>query len=133
MEDKDNDPDHRVIINVDENGVIRYKGKPTTLEELRAALILEKDRYKADKGKEGVEQVGGAAGEVSKLFVLLRADRDTPWQHVQYLMTIMAEAKLYKMQFATKKFADSSYDPATKEMLGGMTQKEYQKRVGGGE
>ena len=35
--------------------------------------------------------------------------RNTPWQHVQWLMTIMAEEKLFKLQFATKKFADGDY------------------------
>ncbi len=132
MEDKDNDVDDRVIVNVDKHGVIHFKGKATPLGELRAALILAKDAYNSKKGGEGVEKVAGAAGDVSKLFVLLRADRDTPWQHVQYLMTIMAEAKLYKMQFATKKFADHKYKPEEKAILGGLSKKEYHKRFGDG-
>ena len=52
---------------------------------------------------------GAGGAEASKLFVLLRADRNTPWQHIQWVMTIMAEAKLYKLQFATKIYADSYY------------------------
>ncbi len=111
VQDKDNDKDDRVIINIDENGLLLHKGTRITLQELGTRLEHLRTVYKkkmALKGKSGVEIIKGGA-EASKLFVLLRADRNTPWQHIQWVMTIMAEAKLYKLQFATKIYADSYY------------------------
>lgn len=47
-------------------------------------------------------------GSPSAVFALIRADKDTPWQHVQYVMQVCADPKiaLYKLQFATTKNAD---------------------------
>ena len=115
QEDKDDDLDDRVILNVDNQGRILYRGKAINLDELGVALKAAKVQYNLDqksKGKVGDEDIGGGA-RASKLFVLLRADKDTPWQHVQWLMTIMAEKKLYKLQFACKKFVGAGYDPDT--------------------
>jgi biopolymer transport protein ExbD len=132
-EDKDNDPDDRVILNIDTEGHILYKGRPRSLEEIGGILREEKKRYDFDQkrnGKSGLEPIPGG-GEASKLFVLLRADKETPWQHVQWLMTIMAEQKLYKMQFATKKFiSGGGYEAGEAESLGGMSAKDYQKLTG---
>ncbi len=134
-EDKDNDPDDRVILNVDKYGQIMYRGRALNLDELGTVLRNQKDQYELKKKREGK----GASGTVeiapgvkaSKLFVLLRADKDTPWQHVQWLMTIMAEQKLFKMQFATKKFmSGGGYAEGEAENLGGISAKEYQKLTG---
>jgi len=135
QEDKDDDPDDRVILNVDEKGELLFKSKPINLDELKAILENQKKYYNAKmaaEGGSGYEDLPGG-GKASKLYVLLRADRDTPWQHVQWLMTIMAEAKLYKLQFATKKFvggAGKSYSPAEVKALDGVSQKEYAERFG---
>jgi len=129
QEDKDDDPDDRVILNVDKFGEIKYRGKTVNLDELGSILNNAKQLYERkmrDKGDTGLEDIGGGA-KASKLFVLLRADRDTPWQHVQWLMTIMAEQKLYKMQFATKKFRDGWYTDEESDMLDGITQKDWGK------
>lgn len=110
-QDKADDPDDRVILNVDQMGYVMWKGKKVTLDELGAILGNLKEKYELKKraqGQSGLEDLPGG-GKASKLFVLLRADKETPWQHVQWLMTIMAEQKLYKMQFATKKFADAAF------------------------
>ncbi len=132
VEDKDNDKDDRVILNIDDKGQLLYKGNAISLDELGARLENAKrlyERQQKRRGKEAYEITKG--GKASKLFVLLRADRNTPWQHVQWVMTIMAEQKLYKLQFATKIFADSHYSKGEKyadgrqvpdnlvEMLGG--------------
>ena len=111
VQDKADDPDDRVIFNVDKSGYILYKAKPVNLDELGSILRNRKDAYDLKMkraGKTGLEDLPGG-GKASKLYVLLRADKETPWQHVQWLMTVMAEQKLYKMQFATKQFADSSF------------------------
>ena len=127
QEDKDDDPDDRIILNVDKYGFIQYRGKAVTLDELGSILHRAKEQYvlkMKKQGKSGVEKLPGG-GEASKLYVLLRADKDTPWQHVQWLMTIMAEQKLYKMQFATKKFRDGFYKKDEADLLGAVTQEEF--------
>ena len=137
VEDEDNDKDDRVILNIDDKGQLLYKGNAISLDELGARLSNAKRLYdikQTRKGEDAYEMTAG--GKASKLFVLLRADRNTPWQHVQWVMTIMAEQKLYKLQFATKIFADSKYSKGEKyadgrqvpdnlvEMLGGKWQGE---------
>jgi len=109
-EDKGDDPDDRLIINVDRNGQLLVKGKATSLDELGTQLERAKDRYDRRmqaQGKSGYDEISGQ--KASKLYVLLRADKETPWQHIQYIMTVMAEAKLYKLQFGTKQYLDGQY------------------------
>ena len=123
QQDKSNDEDKRYIVNVDKRGFIMYKGKDYTLSELKQLL----NRLKRHYGK--YKDFGKPPNIVkaSELFVLVRADKDTPWQHVQWIMTIMAEEKLYKLQFGAKQYADNDYlkpdrDAGLKEVeeLGGQ-------------
>ena len=137
-EDKDNDLDERVILNVDRVGRILYKGKAISLDELGTVLRHRKEAYELkmrSKGESGLEDLPGG-GKASKLYVLLRADKDTPWQHVQWLMTVMAEQKLYKMQFATKRFlggtSPDGYQAGEQESRGAISQKQYNERFGKG-
>jgi biopolymer transport protein ExbD len=132
-QDKDDDPDDRLILNIDKEGQLLYRERPKSLDQVATLLANAKRLYHLKqtakkKGLSGYETVAGGA-EASSLFVLLRADRDTPWQHVQWLMTIMAEQKLFKLQFGTKKYADSDY-PTEKERkeLGAMTVREAGKK-----
>ena len=105
QEDKSNDKDTRYIVNVDRRGMVQYKGANYTLGELKQLL----NRLKRIYGK--YKDFGKPPNIVkaSELFVLVRADKDTPWQHVQWIMTIMAEEKLYKLQFGAKQYADGDY------------------------
>jgi len=132
QDDDGKDPDDRLILNISRDGRILVKSEVKTLDDLGTFLERAKDNYNARQqlaGKQGSEDMSGQ--KVSKLFVLLRADKDTPWQHVQYVMTIMSEQKIYKLQFATKKYLDGGYvnadgsfrDPAEKQ-LGGKTKDE---------
>jgi biopolymer transport protein ExbD len=127
-EDKGQEEDDRVILNVDKFGTIMWKSQPKNLDELGTILSTARDRYELkmrQKGQSGLEDLPGG-GKASKLYVLLRADKETPWQHVQWLMTIMAEQKLYKLQFATKKFRDGTYkDDAEAAALDARTQREF--------
>ena len=128
-EDKADDPDDRVILNVDKEGQVLYKSRAITLDELGTILDKTKRLYdmkQKQKGKDGYEDVAPGV-KASKLYVLLRADKDTPWQHVQWLMTIMAEQKLFKLQFATKRYIDGEWGGKHADearMLGGKTQDE---------
>jgi biopolymer transport protein ExbD len=131
-QDKADDADERVILNLDKSGQILWKGKTVNLDELGTVLGNYRDRYEIKmkaKGKSGLEDLPGG-GKASKLYVLLRADKDAPWQHVQWLMTIMAEQKLYKLQFATKQFRDGFISEEEAKVLDAMTQKEYMAAEG---
>jgi biopolymer transport protein ExbD len=97
--------DKRVILNIkkpeDPNNppklpVISVRGQVLDLKQLAREL-----QTKADLKREA------GPGSPSEVFVLIRADRDTPWQHVQYVMQVCADPKiqLYKLQFATTKSA----------------------------
>ncbi len=133
LEDKGNDPDDRVILNVDNRGQILFRGQRKNLDELGTILDQAVRVYNIKTKGEGFVEVAPGA-KASKLFVLLRADKDTPWQHVQYLMTIMAERKLYKCQFACSKFIGKGYgkEEGLKEarMIGGITQDEWKAQGG---
>jgi len=132
LEDKADDIDDRVILNVDTHGQVLYHKKAISLDELSTILKDQKRLYDLKmkaKGESGMIDINGQ--KASKLYVLLRADRDTPWQHVQWLMSIMAEQKLYKLQFATKKYADSKYTPDEVKELGGVYQKGAGAAAGG--
>jgi biopolymer transport protein ExbD len=129
VEDKDDDEDDRLILNVDKQGQILYKARRISLEELGTILDKAKRVYELKQkaiGKDGFEEVAPGV-KASKLYVLLRADKETPWQHVQWLMTIMAEQKLYKLQFAAKKYIDADWGGDQLEKaraLGGKTKEE---------
>jgi biopolymer transport protein ExbD len=104
LPDKNDDPDGRLIFELTRNGEIRYGGKTLSLKDLSATLNQQTQAYNErmeKEGRSGYELVSGG-GQASRLFVLLRADGDAVWQHVQWFMTILAENRIYKLQFATR-------------------------------
>lgn len=134
QEDKANDDEERIILNLDKEGAVHWKGQMINLDQLGTYLGTLRDTYeikKRQRGESGLEELPGG-GKASKLYILLRADKDTPWQHVQWLMTIMAEQKLYKLQFATKQFRDGFITPEEAKELDAMSQREYQNMTGKG-
>jgi biopolymer transport protein ExbD len=128
QQDKNEEKDNRVILNIGSEGKIIYKGQPISLDQLGKELDFFKGVFSERMKQKGEdpEEVLPSGGKASKLYVLLRADRNVPWQHVQWLMTVMAEHKLYKLQFATKKFIGGPYEkePEEAKMLGGKRQNE---------
>jgi len=107
IEDKATEKDLRVIINVLEPEdtanppkipEVKVKGKPYDLKDLTRYM-----RSMAD-----MEREGEGPGAPSSVYVLIRADKNTPWQHVQYVMQVCADPtiRIYKMQFATTKRDD---------------------------
>ncbi len=107
-EDKAVEKDIRIIINISRPPdpanppklpKITVKGKEYDLKSLEKFM-----KSVADMKREG----DGAPGSPSAAFVLIRADRETPWQHVQYVMQVCAQPQvaIYKMQFATTKRDD---------------------------
>ncbi|MHC4955094.1 MAG: ExbD/TolR family protein [Planctomycetota bacterium] len=138
QEDKPQDlEDERIILNVDKYGQIMWRSQRRTLGELRSILAAQKILYQKKQKRRGKEayKVFPNGAKATRLYVLLRADKDTPWQHVQWLMTVMAQEQFYKLQFATSKFIGGKGEWAKGEQksLGGVTQVEYNKRTGGEE
>ena len=71
---------------------VKVKGKQYNLDDLKRYM-----RSRADmKREEG-------PNSASAIYVLVRADRNAPWQYVQYVMQVCADptVMIYKMQFAT--------------------------------
>ena len=112
-EDKATETDLRVIINIlkPENPAappkipeVKVKGKSYDLKDLSRYM-----RSMAD-----MEREGDGPGAPSAIYVLIRADRQTPWQHVQYVMQVCADPtiRIYKMQFATTKRDDGKASTA---------------------
>ena len=101
--DKAHDGADRVIISLNRLGQVHVKGKKTTLhgmvEHVEERMEVY-DRIQKAVGKSGYEKVGGA--NASRMFALLRVDKDVPWIHVQWLMLLLVEQRIYKVQFAVK-------------------------------
>ena len=73
----------RLVVEVDAMGKVTIEGKPLDLEAFRKVLL---DRADANREKEGPK--------ASNLHVVLRADRDLPWQGAQWLMQECASPKV---------------------------------------
>jgi len=79
--------------------------KDATLESLGTFLGNARrahDDAMRKQASSGYEMIPGGA-KASKLFVWIEADPGTPWQHLQWLMTIAAEQKYYKLELSDGK------------------------------
>jgi len=101
---------YRLILNIKKPAdpdqklpTVTVKGQELNLKELERRMQQFSD-LKREAGP----------GSPSETFVLIRADRNTPWQHVQYVMQVCADPKIaiYKMQFATTKRDDGKASSA---------------------
>ena len=119
-EDKDDDPDDRLIIELDKHGHILWRSEPKSLKGMRKVFDEAKRVYnlrQKAKGKSGHVKVADER-EWSRLFVLLRADKDTPWLHVKWILSLLEEESLFRLQFAVMKFADLRYTEDEAKALG---------------
>ena len=82
-------PVHRVIVNVQEDGMITVAKDEYTTEELELYLIRQRQ--------------SATDGEVE---VLLRGDRHTPWDQVAGVMTACAQAGIAKVKVAVLSGSD---------------------------
>jgi biopolymer transport protein ExbD len=102
--DKSDDPDDRLIVQVDGDGHVYVKAAQVDLDRL-SALLKERVRWYdlklRAKGKRGMED-GARGGEFSKLYVLVRAAADASWEHVAWVLHVLAEQRIYKVQFAAQ-------------------------------
>jgi hypothetical protein len=93
-----------LFVRVREAGVLQVKAgeewKDTTLKDLSARLSAfaeEQDRELKKTGKSAYAMAPGGA-RVSRLFLSIDAEPTVPWQHIQWLMTMAAEQKYYKLE-----------------------------------
>jgi hypothetical protein len=98
-----------VRVRLHSGGQLQFRGDDgwtdTTLAKLGAFLGRARDEHdaKAKKaGKSGYRTLPGGA-KVSTLFVAIDADPGTPWQHVQWIMTIAEEQKFWKLALKCEK------------------------------
>jgi len=104
-EDKDDDPDDRVIVTLMHDGRLLLKGKTTTLEELASWLEDQKELYRRKMLRmEKPAFVEGPDGtRWTRLFALVRADRLARWEHVRWVLAELAHARYDKVQFAVRR------------------------------
>jgi biopolymer transport protein ExbD len=72
------------------------QGRDVTKEEQAKSLASLKKELASLANKPGLKNPDGS----SKVMVLVRGDRSTKWQYVQWVMQICAELKIYKIHFA---------------------------------
>lgn len=96
-EDKGDKEKYRIIVNLLKNEgdappTLKVKGMEMDLNAFQQYLRPEADRNREPDGP-----------KASELFVLVRADRRSRWQDVQWVMQACADPsiRVYKLQFAT--------------------------------
>ena len=110
VEDKDDQEDTRVIINITKHPKtwaskkevqIKIKAVEYDLDALKSHL------WKIAETKRNPDDPSGA--NPSEVFVLVRCDREIPWKEVQWVMQACAhpDVRIYKLQFATAEHDES--------------------------
>ena len=97
-EDKGEKEKYRVIVNLLKSDVpgapptLKVKGQEMTITEFQQFIKPDADRNREPEQP-----------HASELYILLRADRKSRWQDVQWVMQSLADPglKVYKLQFAT--------------------------------
>ncbi len=121
VQDKDNDYDDRVILNLTATGrlILLVDHEPTdvTLAEFGAHLAATAQAYgpKMSARERTAFETASDGSRWSKLFVLLRADQDASWQHVRWVMAELSAARIYRLQFGTRIYAGPDLTPAQAE------------------
>jgi biopolymer transport protein ExbD len=98
-EDKGDKEKYRIIVNLlknegDQLPTLKVKGMEMNLDTFKQFLRPEADRNREPDGP-----------KASELYVLVRADTNSRWQDVQWVMQACADPgiRVYKLQFATTK------------------------------
>jgi len=93
----------RITINLDAGGRLLARGRQRSLEELTSYL---KD---AERRLAMLEPIPREDEAHSRLPVLLRIDRDAPWQHVLWVVAVLRELRIDKVEVAAKHEPDASF------------------------
>ena len=106
--DKFDDPDDRLIVQVDGDGRVYVGAAQVDLDGLDTLLRKRVRLYNLKmraKGKRGMED-GARGGEFSRLYVMVRAAADASWEHVAWVQHVLQERRIFKVQFAVRKSED---------------------------
>jgi biopolymer transport protein ExbD len=83
---------NRIILNLTRHGQVRVGGKQRSLKELLAWFAIE--AYPKPRTNKNVPRV------------LLRVDRDAPWQHVMHVASVLQRSGLKQVEFGVRLRAD---------------------------
>ena len=98
------------VIHLSKQGEIVIGKEQVSLKQLAGKVSVSA----AAAGRHEVE----AGVRASNLYVLLRIDRDAPWQHVQWILTILAEEKVYRTAFAVSTGKLNAHLPVDRAVCG---------------
>ena len=103
-EDRDDDPDDRLVFSLTATGTIIFGEQELSLAGVAERLETAKARCREKLRRLGKEEcVEGADGaRWSRLYVLVRADRDAAWRHVRWILAELAQARIYRIQFGVR-------------------------------
>ncbi len=96
--DVDNDADARVILSLNARGQLFHERNRVTLAEFAAVLATKVRTYERKKGVATTSD----GRRWSKLYVLVRADRNALFRHVQWIIAELREAGVYRLQFGAR-------------------------------
>jgi len=103
---ENDDADDRIILNMDAEGAILFRGMRRNLDELRT--LFNGAKRVANLRLKPTDNTCEAP-QRPRLFVLLRADRNAPWLHVQWFLGVMREERLLRLELAAMSYADADY------------------------
>ena len=87
----------RYIVNLNQDGELRFRGQRVSLRELAAQLdrLVRLDEF-GRIGRPGGESEG------SRLLILVRAGAAVPSRHVQWLLQELAQQRLHRIEFGVE-------------------------------
>jgi len=91
---EENPNKHRLIINVERDGLVKVYGQVFNQEQLRKHLTLQRKILKA------IETEARAQGLVQTAPIVLRADRLCKFQNIRGIMRVVQDVGFEKLQFA---------------------------------
>lgn len=93
----DDPPSDRMVINVTKEGDLRFKGEKFTLKELQDKISREVEMHDVGKSETDLMVAG------SDLEILIRADVETQYYHVQEVIRVCTQEWVFKLNIATAK------------------------------
>ena len=106
--DEGDEKDGRIVVDLTRDGRIAVRGERVTLLKLTQGLRDAKREYRRRSALRAKPGEGSSVTQTRARapYVLLRADAEAPWGHVEWIQTIVAEQKYYCLWYATLRRAD---------------------------
>jgi len=96
--DKDDDPEARLIVSLTADGRLYLGAQQMTLREFGERLVQYVHWPQKWNGYGEFDEVGPGGQRWSRLFLLLRADRDAPCEVLAWVLAEIRAARIYKLQ-----------------------------------